>query len=343
MSRSAAIDFIKALAAQVIVWHHFVHYTPMAEILSERWPLWFDWLDAHGRLAVQPFLVIGGFLAAQSMGRRQTVWFWASVGQRYLRLMPALVVSLCLVILVTWALGEHLRDAEWASPLPDAGIFLAHVFMLQDLLGVASISAGAWYLAIDLQLFALYVCLVRISAWWPPRVSVPALALMVTGLTLASIHLFSRQAMLDIWAIYFFSAYGLGALVAWSTTNRVARLCLALTVGLWLIDVALDPRPRPLMALATASVLLAWTQGQARGARPWAGLLQRLGDGSYALFVSHFAVILFVSAIWESQRPEGVGAAWLYLGAGWLLALGVGHGVDRICQGLTRWAWPMRG
>ncbi len=97
------------------------------------------------------------------------------------------------------------------------------------------------------------------------------------------------------------------------------------------------------MALATASVLLAWTQRQDRGARPWAGLLQRLGDGSYALFVSHFAVILFMSAIWESQAPEGVEAASLYLLAAWLLALGVGHGVDRLSQGLTRWAWPMRG
>ncbi len=343
MSRSAAIDFIKALAAQVIVWHHLVLYTPMAEVLSERWPLWFDWLDTHGRLAVQPFLVIGGFLAAKSMGRRQTVFFWASVGRRYLRLMPALVVSLCLVVLVTWVLGEHLRDAEWASPLPDAGIFLAHVFMLQDLLGVGSISAGAWYLAIDLQLFALYVVLVKISARWSPRVTVPALSAMLTGLTLASVHVFSRQPMLDIWAIYFFSAYGLGVLVAWSLTHRVAQYWLALTVALWLIDVALDPRPRPLLALATGAVLLAWSKRQTHGAWPWTGLLQRLGDGSYALFVSHFAVILFVSAIWESQSPEGVGAAWLYLLAAWLLALGVGHGVDRFSQGLTRWAWPTRG
>ena len=343
MSRSALIDFIKALAAQVIVWHHFVLYTPMAQVLSGSSPLWIDWLNTHGRLAVQPFLVIGGFLAAQSMGRRHTVFFWSLVGQRYLRLMPALVVSLCLVIMVTWVLGEHLRDAEWASPLPDVGIFLAHVFMLQDLLGVGSISAGAWYLAIDLQLFALYVLLVKISAWWSPRMTVSVLSALVTGLTLASIHVFSRQPVLDIWAIYFFSAYGLGALVAWSPANRVARFCLALTATLWLMDLALDPRPRPLLALATGAVLLAWSNRQTPGARLWAGWLQRLGDGSYALFVSHFAVILFMSAIWASQSAKGAGAAWLYLGAAWLLALLVGHAVDRISQGLTRWAWPMRG
>lgn len=340
MNRSTAIDLIKALAAQVIVWHHFVLYTPMAEVLSEQWPALIGWLDAHGRLAVQPFLVIGGYLGAQSMARRDNVRFWPLVGQRYWRLMPALWVSLCLVVGVTWAMGEHLQDAGWASPLPDLGVFLAHVFMLQDLLGVASISAGAWYIAVDLQLFALLVLLVKISTTCPPRLAMTALSAMVTGLTLASIHVFSRQPLLDIWAIYFFSAYGLGVLVAWSPMHRVARMGLALTVVLLVLDAVLDPRPRPVLALATAGVLWAWAQVRGEGIKPWADLLRRLGDGSYGLFVSHFAVILLVTAVWNSQNLSSTQAAWLCLGAAWLLAQVVGHLVDQISQGLRRWLRP---
>ena len=57
------IDLGKALASQLIVWHHLAAYGPVADTLHAAWPAWMDWLYDYGRMAVQVFLVLGGYLA----------------------------------------------------------------------------------------------------------------------------------------------------------------------------------------------------------------------------------------------------------------------------------------
>ena len=61
------IDWGKAIAAQCIVWHHLVHYGPLAPRLRLWLPGLVDWLDQRALLAVQVFLVMGGYLAARSL------------------------------------------------------------------------------------------------------------------------------------------------------------------------------------------------------------------------------------------------------------------------------------
>ncbi|MBK6632741.1 MAG: hypothetical protein IPG33_17865 [Betaproteobacteria bacterium] len=60
------IDAIKAIASQLIVWHHLVAYGPMAETVYPHVEDLTDWLYSHARQAVQAFLVVGGYLAARS-------------------------------------------------------------------------------------------------------------------------------------------------------------------------------------------------------------------------------------------------------------------------------------
>ncbi len=335
MNRSGVIDLIKVLSAQVIVLHHFVIYSPMAQVLATQWPTCVGWLDDHGRLAVQPFLVIGGYLAALSIRRHPPDRFWSGVVQRYGRLMPPLAISLALVVLITWAVGHHLEGAEWVSPLPSPGLFLAHLFLLQDVLGLPAISAGVWYVAIDIQLFALFLLFHKITRFYSQRLSIQVMSFLLSVLTLASLHEFSRQPWLDMWAIYFFSAYGLGALVAWCQAHPAARGWLVLTIALLLLDILWDPRPRPICALLTAGVLWLWGQRRAPTDQAWVPALQRAGDGTYAIFVSHFAVIIFSSAMWEWLRPQTVEAASVFLLGAWLLTLAVGHCVDRGAKGLN--------
>ncbi|MFZ9433833.1 MAG: DUF2189 domain-containing protein, partial [Burkholderiaceae bacterium] len=63
MNRSAFIDSLKALAAQVIVLHHFCQYAPMTDWLAPVWPTVVGVLHEDWRFAVQPLLVVGGFFA----------------------------------------------------------------------------------------------------------------------------------------------------------------------------------------------------------------------------------------------------------------------------------------
>jgi len=333
MSRSAVIDSIKAMASQVIVLHHFSQYAPMADWISLAWPRLVAFFYEDGRLAVQPFLVIGGFLAAQTLSKQSGQAVGPLIWKRYLRLAPQLVLALVLVALATLWLGHELAHEDWLSPLPTLGVFLAHLFFLQDVLGIESMSAGAWYVAIDLQLFGLFALLAHIARKSERLLSESYVPLIVAASTVASIHIFSREAALDAWAIYYFSAYGLGALVVWARDSARARMWLWITVALLLLDWLSDPRTRPVLALLTAFCLYGFSHIKWQNAfSPLRNCIQHLSDVSYSLFVSHFAVIIVISGIWEKFDLEGIALASLVIALAWLALLAMGASVHYLCE-----------
>lgn len=340
MTRSVLVDTFKALASQLIVLHHLCSYAPMTEWIAQAWPALVNVIAEDGRLAVQPFLVIGGFLAAQSLHRRRDFPVLDLVLQRYARLAPQLAMALLLVLGATVLVGGALGQAEWVSPVPGIPVLLAHLLLLQDVLGIPSVTAGAWYVAIDLQLFALFVVLLALAARLPRTARELVVPAALAAMTLASILVFSRQARLDMWAIYFFCAYGLGALAAWAGWSSKARWCWWAMVALVLVDWALEPRARPLWALGTA---LALHLGSQWSWSPRPGLLGRvvrqLSNWSYGLFVCHFAVILLVSGAWEMLHLSGLGAALAAFCLVVAMSLGLGAGVQAASDRLVlRWS-----
>lgn len=325
MSRSAVIDSIKVMASQVIVLHHLSKYAPMTDWIGMAWPRLVAFIYEDGLLAVQPFLVIGGFLTAQSLNMRHAQTLGTLIWKRYLRLAPPMLVALLLVMLATLWLGPELTHEDWLSPLPSLGVFLAHLFFLQDLLGIPSMSAGAWYVAIDLQLFGLFAVLANVARKSERPLSESFAPIIVAASTIASIHFFNREAVLDVWAIYYLSAYGLGALVAWARFSARSRTWLFITVALLLLDWLSDPRARPLLALFTALCLFSFTHIHWQNAMtPLRRSIQYLSDVSYSVFVSHFAVIIVISGIWEKYEFEGMVMASLVVAIAWLASLAVG-------------------
>jgi peptidoglycan/LPS O-acetylase OafA/YrhL len=351
---SARIDAIKAVASQIIVLHHLSLYAPMAEWIAPAWPRLFDFLFNDGRLAVQPFLVMGGFLAAQALERRDGRIPWRLIGRRYLRLAPPLWAALLLVVGATLLVGGHLAGAGWLSPPPSAGAFIAHLLFLQDILGIPSISAGAWYVAIDFQLYALIVILARLTNGAGQPLASSRAPFIMAGAAIASFFVFNRRPELDVWAIYFLWAYGLGALAGWAARNPRARFWLWLTAALFALDWLLEPRARPMLALLTALVLCArnpfGAAGAANtsnatdaanaadatgaaGARYAADLARRgarwLGGVSYSVFVCHYAVIILMSGLWRAWDLTGLTMAVSWFLLTWALALAAGAGVQR--------------
>ena len=71
--QSGAIDTLKAGASQLIVLHHLAAYGPISDALETSAPVLVDWLFDYGRMAVQVFLVIGGYLAARAFSSGATV------------------------------------------------------------------------------------------------------------------------------------------------------------------------------------------------------------------------------------------------------------------------------
>ena len=66
-SRLDFVDALKAIAVQLIVLHHLAFYGPMSDNAYKLAAAAISWLSQDVRIAVQAFLVIGGFLAARRL------------------------------------------------------------------------------------------------------------------------------------------------------------------------------------------------------------------------------------------------------------------------------------
>ncbi len=330
------IDALKGLACLMIVWHHLAFYGPMSDIAHPLAPGLIDWLYAHGRMAVQVFLVVGGFLAASSLAPAGAPQFddpGRQILRRYRRLVLPYLAALAFCVLVSALVRPWLNHPS-VPGAPTLAQLLSHLLLLQDLLEQEALSAGVWYVAIDFQLFALTVALfsaVRaVERRWPGRAARLAVGL-VLGLAALSLLVFNRDAALDTTALYFMGSYGLGLLAFWAARSARPGPWLAGIALLGALALALDFRERIATALVTA-LLLGWAHS-----RPWAGRwptspwLLQLGQISYSVFLIHFPVCLLVNAVvsrlWPTQpgvHALGMGLAFgLSLLAGKLLYRGV--------------------
>lgn len=329
--RAWLLDLFKGVGCLLIVLHHLAFYGPMADVVALTWPRLIGWLDEHGRLAVQVFLVCGGYLTANSLAKQGTLSGSKSLVwgvKRYLRLAMPLLAALSLTVLVSELLRPYFNH-DALSPPPTFAQTAAHVFFLQHVWGMDGLSAGVWYAAIDLQLYlsALLVLWVSTKAQsWRPQLSPRTLQGVVwLVLVTASLWWWNRHAELEDLNLYFLGAYGLGWL-AYSVRQVHQRFTGALvlmllgTVAWWL-----EPRWQVATACGVAMVLVGaptvWLDGSVQGSGPIRQAMAWLSRVSYSIFVVHFAVSLVVNAAVSRWWPEdGIANAWGMLAA---LALSV--------------------
>ncbi|VTU26475.1 Acyltransferase family protein [Variovorax sp. PBL-H6] len=309
------LDVAKGLACALIVGHHLARYGPLPASASTLAPSVFEWLADNGRLAVQVFLVLAGFLAAGSLAPDGVLRMdrpMLRVFQRYSRLATPYLVALIVSVLAAALVRPWLLD-EAVPAAPGLAQLAAHGLLLQDLLGYEALSAGVWYVAIDFQLFVLALAAMGLSdvlqrSWAldPERSRWLAVGLVLV-LAVASLAVFNRNAALDDTALYFFGAYGLGMLVFWigrATRRSTWRFAVALLVMVGVAALALDWRSRIATALVTALLLVAAQRRRNLALGAWLPLLW-LGRISYSLFLIHFPVLLLVSAVVARLAPAG--------------------------------------
>ena len=315
--RSELIDLFKAAACILIVWHHLALYSPMSDVVSAWLPTLEEFFFEHGLLAVQVFLVVGGYLNAKSWTRalsKAEFEVLPRIWGRYKRLVIPLLAALSFTVIVTALVRPYFDHSSLSAP-PTALQIVAHVFLLQDVLYLEAFSAGVWYVAIDFQLFVMAIACAWLAHTWQ-RVSrhgsVIRKALVFWAiLTLVSIFLWNLNPLGEVWGTYFFSAYGLGLCVGcW----RYAGLRFSYTsLGLLMMLVgalatAYQPRIRLVVAVITSVVLSFYEAGNCRPIEalkwPW---LRELSNASYAIFLIHFGTSLLVSAVvfnfWSENIP----------------------------------------
>ncbi|WP_228487967.1 acyltransferase family protein [Rhodocyclus gracilis] len=308
--RMPFIDALKAVGSQLIVLHHLAFYGPMSDRAYELVPGMIDWLYGNARIAVQVFLVVGGFLAARSLapeGRLRTATPLALLSRRYLKLVIPYLAAIGIAI-VCAAVARSWMDHDSIPDAPTAAQFAAHALLLHGVLNIDSLSAGVWYVAIDFQLFALLLALLWLGQHFAgphhgsSRQNQEKVigAALVAALAAASLYVFNLDADWDDWGIYFFGAYGLGALTYWLSARPRALLWLAALAALVGMALVVEFRSRIAVALTVALAL-----GIARhtgGLENWPGkgiggaLASYFGKISYSVFLLNFPVALVINA-----------------------------------------------
>ena len=312
------IDFLRAVAAQLIVWHHLAFYGPLSDIAHPLTPHLLDGLHFHARMAVQVFLVIGGFVTAHHLERLQGVGvrkFFLQLARRYRRTGGPYVVVLVMA-LVANAVAAHWMDHRSISAPPSVAQLLAHVFYLQDVLGYQALSAGIWYLAIDFQLFALVLALAGLTRWLGRALALQKEAtstltrITYATLAVASLFWFNRDSGFDHWAIYFFGAYFVGMVLRWALGGVISSGYLWAYLALMMLAVAVEWRVRLLVAALTAVIIMFATHRRMLQQWPGSSVIAYLGQTSFSLFLVHFPICLVVNA-WFSRFALSPAEAWL--------------------------------
>ncbi len=346
-SRLVFVDALKALASQLIVLHHLAFYGPMSDYAQTIAPDLISWLYDYARIAVQVFLVIGGFLATQALardGRLVEKPVLTLLWRRYLKLVPPYFSALLLAI-ASAAIARSLISNESIPDTPTLPQFIAHVFLLQSVLGFDGLSAGVWYVAIDFQLYALLLA----TLWLARRTGqhAPAIGtLLVVVLMLASLFHFNRYADWDNWAIYFFGSYALGVLTYWAVRRNQAPAWLALIVVLVIGALLIDYRSRILVALLTAAALGIARYTGVIESWPKSKIIAWLGKISYAVFLVHYPISLVVNALFERFASHDPAIQLGGMFVAWMASVGGGaifyHQIECRAQGLLAPSKPRR-
>lgn len=345
------IDALKVLAAQIIILHHCISYGELASVAKELLPSVGTFLFDYGRYAVQIFLVMAGYLAAQSFENMMAVQTHArrkgagTVVQlalrRYLRLVGPYVIALLITIVCAMLARQWSADDYIGHPETIAQV-LAHLFLLQGVLGYDSISAGVWYVAIDWQLFTALA--VIYAVFQRPLMRIGVMFILIV----ASLLYFNRHADYENSFIYFIGSYGLGILAYWaSSINAInanipwasAKKVLLAIAFIILVSALHSVWLRNYLALGIAFLLLYAGNRPYPNAQSWlASAMQWASARAYCAFLIHFAFILLANTAfvaWHVQSPViGLGFIALVSVLSWIAA---GYLYRRVELPVARW------
>ncbi len=326
-SRVLLIDILKASAAQFIVLHHLAWYGLFDH--PPRIEAQVDWLVNYGRYAVAVFIATSGFLAAQTLpfdGMASRDRPLCLIRDRYLRLLGPFLAALLLAVASHWVSRQWLGEHDALGETPTVTQFLAHLLMLQGLLGIESLSAGVWYVAIDFQLYALFVLLLWAGHGLHRLASADFMAraapAMVLAMALASLLYYNRDARWDDTALYFFGSYALGIASGWSIRSGLGARYRLLIIVAALLALWVEFRARIAVAALTA-LLLGF--GRLVLVRREIRLVHYLGGTSFALFLVHFPLYLMVAALFQALQLAT--PAWDAIGlvVTWLASMAGAH------------------
>jgi peptidoglycan/LPS O-acetylase OafA/YrhL len=340
------IDGLRGVGAVAIAGYHTFRYGPLPVAAKEVLPDFITEVFDSGWMAVQWFFVIAGWSAVMSTQQRAPALteFPRRMAKRVLRLGPAYWIAVLLAAVLTLGAIGLADDHSLNETIPTWSQLIAHLLFLQDILGYDCLTTGIWFIAIALQLEAVFLILLGLSmacerdketiyprACW--------LLLFFAPPALWSLFVSAHITEHDIWFIKFFSLYAIGLLLGWKMTNRVPAVAFWIFLGLVaVVGCWLDVLEMWIAIIAGLVLYAADATGQLE-IRLKHPLLQFLGRISYCLFVIHYPVVWLVTRGGELLTGTQPFLAICWLGCGMLASILVATGLQYL---IDRYLTPAR-
>jgi peptidoglycan/LPS O-acetylase OafA/YrhL len=348
--RFAFLDALRGLGALAIACYHIHLYRPLEIPADHFLSSAIQVVVRHGWISVRVFWVIAGFVAAYSL--RETAMGPRSFGNFTLRRVLRLGIPYWTAILAVAAVDVLSKPLLFRpdQPLIDDPMtwarLAANLGFLQDVLHLENISAGTWFVCVDLQfglLFALMLWMVQLlsrglyGSSGRGKTNAPVLLLAFVPLGLAAMFVlnFDSEAY-DAWAIYYFHMPLLGAMAYWALEGRIPRVAFwvyaaAMGVGVamrwhdaisaWLEalrqspDAALRYRKALELTVALITGVVIYLVGRRGHLGDWLTWrpLQYLGRVSYSLYLTHYLtswIIVSLGYYWTGNDAKAA-VCWM--------------------------------
>ena len=320
------LDILKTFAVQLIIFHHISNYGEISRDAQALLPGIMYWISNYGNLAVQIFLVTGGYLAAKNLPISMLkVGFIKAIHNRYLRLIPTYVVALLLTMLCA-IIARYYNFEEYIG-LPETWQqFLAHIFFLQHIFGFESISVGVWYVAIDWQLYVFLAFFILIFKNFKTGIW------FLGAVVLCSLLFFSKSFIFDNYFIYFLGAYGLGIISYLSNDAKDqllkthSKLILLIVFFAVLSETFFELHIKNILEILIALVISWGGSLSYDHLNPkWAQVNIWFSQRSYCAFLIHFCFILLMNTLYTMTAPHLTLSPVLFILGIWVMSWIAAH------------------
>ena len=315
------IHGLRGIAALAVAVFHCYAATPVGDRLGTSVPSILNGAVNLGFLGVDLFFVISGFVISLTLyGKLSSAGEWGRFFlRRQLRLDPPYWTAIFLSILSAIVVNRIHPNTQ--APVPGIVAVVAHLFYLQDFLGIKPIAGIFWTLCLEIQFYLFFGALVLVKDLAP--ISGRAFAWLMLPLFVLSLICFwglipsFRGLFIPRWFEFF---TGVVLFLRWRA--HISRTELFAYLGCALIFVLINrPTDNEIASVTTVSIVLIALvfllaiEGGHMGSWLNSSFFRYMGNISYSLYLMHAVVGIRILKIVVGSQDSPLRAFLLFLGA----------------------------
>jgi peptidoglycan/LPS O-acetylase OafA/YrhL len=295
------LDSLRALAALYVLIHHAVLQVDIKSSQSVLVAV-LALLFAHGRYAVDLFIVISGFSLMLPVVRNDgilrsgaTLFFT----RRAKRILPTYYVAMVISLLLALTIISKKTGTNWDGSIPvTVWDVVAHLFMIQDLFHdtIYKINHVFWSISVECHVYLFFPLLVVSWKKWGPMVTV----LAVIAFSLVSWYVLAHTG-LNVYGMspHYLALFTFGMLAAQLSFAQVASYQVVTIAISAILAMIVHPilKPDLLMGSCSACLLVIVASGKLvilRNLLSWQPLTF-LGSFAYSIYLVHAPLLQICS------------------------------------------------